>query len=511
MSCPPNVVSDAFAVSREAVSGDSTCWPSSPGAAVVQDSPEIHVQMRTERQTTSHTEQDSHSPRKPIPSQWLSKASGPRLATAQRARVRETKKDSPNGSPIDSKPLRGARSFHDTSRLHATEGATFLTKEALAAVENDITSPTLRHSPSKLQQPKAKPSWNSPAQSPKYETLRKAAKSSLKLSPTKVALLSPTTGEHKRASSSITTVGAVSYRTAHGSPVRSLADSPMSCMSTEDFLEEKNLSETDLAANKMNIQATKDSPGSKVQTSKATVSPKARSSRPQLFVNISETPSDSDTGPQSASTVVSAMSSSVASEGLRSPESPSQASRIPRPLIWGNTGDARGPTLSSSLKRAKSVASLASPKATSSQERSPTDGESSPPRTDGPAPRQVRTVDSSGATPVTTYHLAPGKYPSNTPSEVNLADTSSTEEPLQSLDTALDNQEGNANTSSEPTPANNEDMCGQSSRTTSTSTVKATPFWDPAAVDSAVIYSRKSIALGMVPVKRQLLSPNIHG
>jgi hypothetical protein len=200
----PNMISVSESVNPGLPSGPA-CWSSTLEGPASQSSLDTSAQTGDERQTLGHIEDDSHSPRKPIPSQWLHKTSAPRLATAQRAKVRETKKDSPSGSPIDHKPPRSARSFH------AADGATFLTKEALAAVESDITSPTSRHSPIKQQQPKTKPSWNSPVQLPKRDTLRKAANTSIRLSPSKATLLSPTTGEHKESMKDVTT---------HGSPVR---------------------------------------------------------------------------------------------------------------------------------------------------------------------------------------------------------------------------------------------------------------------------------------------------
>jgi hypothetical protein len=202
------MISNMLSVSEPVNPGlpsDSACWSSTFEGSVAQNSLDTSAQTGDERRTLGHVEDDSHSPRKPIPSQWLHKTSAPRLATAQRAKVRETKKDSPSGSPIDHEPPRSARSFH------ATDGATFLTKEALAAVESDITSPTSRHSPAKQQQSKTKPSWNSPVQLPKRDTLRKAVNSSIRLSPSKAVLLSPITGEHKESMKDVTT---------HGSPVR---------------------------------------------------------------------------------------------------------------------------------------------------------------------------------------------------------------------------------------------------------------------------------------------------
>jgi hypothetical protein len=486
------VASNTLLVSREispSLSGDSICWPSSLEIPAARDLLDTSLQTCTKRPTLDHTDEDSHSPRKPIPSQWLPKASAPRLATAQRARARETKKDSPSGSPVDHETPYSARNFH------ATDGVTFLTKEALAAIESDITSPTSRHSPTKQQQSRPKPSWNSPVQMPKRELLRKVASSSVKLSPAKIALFSPTIGEHKESTRSVAT---------RGSPVRSPASLYSGCTSAQEV--ETNLSKSDEIADIVVLQTNKDHVGSKAQASKAMTSPSTKSPKPELFVNIPGTPSHSDPDPRSASTLASNTSSSAASTGLGSPTSPYQTSRIPRPFTGGNTTDARGPTLSSSLKRTKSLVSLGSPKAVPHPERSPIVGKSSLRKADRSTPRHVRTMDSSGATPVITDRLIQSRHSSpcspSSSSEITLADAPFVEQSLQSRDTATRHQEDEAiNASSKDASAYDKDFQSRvSSRKTSASTVKGTPskttpLWDPATVDSAVLYSRKKSEL----------------
>jgi hypothetical protein len=230
------------------------------------------------------------------------------------------------------------------------------------------------------------------------------------------------------------------------------------------------------------------------------ISPSTKPPKLQLFVDIPGTPPHSDSDPRSASTLASATSSSAASDCFGSPTSPSQSSRIPRPFTGGNTGDARGPTLSSSLKRTKSAVSLGSPKAASNTERSPTVGKSSLRRSDRSTPRHVRTLDSSGATPVMTDHLMQSRYSSpdtpSTSSGVTLDGASSVGQSIPSLRPASRHLgEDAVNATLKNMSVYDEDTFPDASRATSTSTVRATPkaasFWDPATVDPAVLYSRK--------------------
>jgi hypothetical protein len=260
------------------------------------------------------------------------------------------------------------------------------------------------------------------------------------------------------------------------------------------------LSDIDAIADLVAQQTKRDPVVSKPQASKTMISPSTKPPKLQLFVDIPGTPPHSDSDPRSASTLASATSSSAASDCFGSPTSPSQSSRIPRPFTGGNTGDARGPTLSSSLKRTKSVVSLGSPKAASHTERSPTVGKSSLRKSDRSTPRHVRTVDSSGATPVMTDHLMQSRYSSpctpSASSEITFDGASSVEQSTPSHRPASRHQEEDAvNATLKNMPVYDEGPCPEASRATSTSTVKATPnatsFWDPATVDSAVLYSRK--------------------
>ena len=68
--------------------------------------------------------EDSCSPRKPIPSHWLGRSSGsPTLATAQRAKDRESRKKGLQDSPIEAKTIRSVRSSMDLGKHHGPESA----------------------------------------------------------------------------------------------------------------------------------------------------------------------------------------------------------------------------------------------------------------------------------------------------------------------------------------------------------------------------------------------------
>jgi hypothetical protein len=146
--------------------------------ADARDSPSIEGKDIREISGADLEEQDfdPQSPRKSIPPQWMTKNKGPLLATAQRAKEREARKQKSHGDlPIESgaKTVRGARSSIDLGMLCGTDQTTFLTKDTAAAVESDITSQsfirtpkTLRHTRSKsvLKTPLGSPVRNSPGQ-----------------------------------------------------------------------------------------------------------------------------------------------------------------------------------------------------------------------------------------------------------------------------------------------------------------------------------------------------------
>ncbi|KAH7120829.1 hypothetical protein B0J11DRAFT_50078 [Dendryphion nanum] len=108
-------------------------------------------------------EPESYSPRKPIPVQW-----GPNLQTAQRAQMRTQKKT--GDSPIESgrKTIRGARSAVDLKRANGAEAAGFLTKSAGVPVETNLNSPISLRAPGKLRHTASKPSTKSPLASPTH-------------------------------------------------------------------------------------------------------------------------------------------------------------------------------------------------------------------------------------------------------------------------------------------------------------------------------------------------------
>ncbi|EMD95668.1 hypothetical protein COCC4DRAFT_123083 [Bipolaris maydis ATCC 48331] len=157
----------------------------SPTISCNVDSPHGRFHEHSQHQpVVQTTEQSEQSPRKPIPAHWLPKAASPKLATAQRAKERTLKKISDNGSPGYSKGIRTTRSSVDLGRSHGREGTTYLTKEALEAVEATMTSPGKHTGSVKFSSSASKPVWNSPT-SPLRSVARQQSGCSLKMSPTK--------------------------------------------------------------------------------------------------------------------------------------------------------------------------------------------------------------------------------------------------------------------------------------------------------------------------------------
>jgi hypothetical protein len=280
----------------------------------------------------------SGSPRKPIPSQWLPTRSGPSLATAQRAKERNHLPGSVNGPLVEIPTLRGTRSSVDMRR--SLEGSTFLTKEALAAVEPDIVLPSSTRSPTKVS---AKPPWNSPTGSSPRSPRAPAFTFAARTSPTKTSFLSAeaNSSSQSRGPSSVATSSGADglFHTAENSPVRSPAESELSFLSVAEILDDVHIPDLTLGADVVNEQA-----------KAATLT---KTTRPKLSLKIP-------------------------------PTSPTCASRIPRVAAAGST-----------LKRARSAKSL-------NVQESGEHKEPKPSSIVVPVVRHVRTVDSSGSTPITS-------------------------------------------------------------------------------------------------------------
>lgn len=184
---------------------------------------------RTSGKSTRHgsvseagTVRGASSPRKPIPAQWLVSSSGPNLATAQRAKERGHKRGSTSGSPIEAKTLTGTRSLLDMSRSHGTDGASFLTKTAHAAMESDLTSPPSAKSP-KHQRTLSKPAWNSPTASSSRHDSSQQPNFTVKTSPSRAIFVgadAEAVGDGRVPSNAANPVGDFAPHYAGKSPVR---------------------------------------------------------------------------------------------------------------------------------------------------------------------------------------------------------------------------------------------------------------------------------------------------
>ncbi|KAH5293845.1 hypothetical protein HBI12_228290 [Parastagonospora nodorum] len=404
------------------------------------------------------------SSRKPIPSQWVPAKNAPTLATAQRAKERGHKPESVSGSPTKANNLRGTRSMADFGRSHAAEGSSFLTKTSHIPLESNLTSPTAGKSPTKYTRGSSKPAWNSPTSSPLRESPRQQPHLIMRTSPVKTELLSaePTSYGHRRGVSSVTTstTGESIYHSAESSPVRDTADLTPSFKSTAELPDEhEHTPAVQLHTDIENVQKSRF-----VHTSvkAATV---GRASKPSLRIDIPLVDARTNAGDRSSASYASATNHSATSNSPRSPVSASSNSRIPRVAAIGNASSARGPTRSSTLKRAQSTKSLTSLKTKLQVQGHDSQRQFKTLKTD--SPRHVRTVDSSAQEGYTTIEQVESMLrKSNLDEQRDLERTSGYEHI-------------------------------ESSRASSISTVKAsTAVTDHLAIDPAIIYSKRSTTLG---------------
>lgn len=372
----------------------------------MQDSSEASIDIITERDTTTYSDVRSASPRKPLPAQWFPSSESLTPMVKQQRRAHDARKASPSGSPRATGSMRHSVDLGRT----CANSTSFLTKEALDAVDANITSPTLRRSPSRIQPSPPKAPWNSPTLSPKIGGLRHTSTSPTKPSPPRTTHLGAhTTTDHRRAPSSIVSTGATSFHSAHCSPVRSSSSSQNSFSSTDtlndaiyhhcsDFMADHDVEQVDASFSKRNLTST--------AATKALLRP--RTSRPDLTIRIP--PPDTAFGSErtSASALVSAARGKAlsiveeTSPGLKQLENHVNLvtqSRIPRIPI-GKASSARAPTLSSTLKQTKSTQTLRAPKTikNSSEPRVSTSSKA----TGTKSLRHVRTVDDTGSTPISS-------------------------------------------------------------------------------------------------------------
>jgi hypothetical protein len=425
------------------------------------------------------------SPRKPIPSQWHPVNNGPKLATAQRAKERGHKPGSVGGSPVEVKALRGTRSLVDISRAHGAEGQFFLTKNALAAVENDLTSPPAIRSPTKRQCASLKPAWNSPATSPLRESSRQQSAFTLRTSPTKaLPNAEATSHNHRRGSSVATSDGDSVYHSAETSPVRSTTEMTPSFKSDPEVLDDDpfQFHGSRLNANNKNEQALRQSNHMAALT-KAAMMAKGKPIKPRLKVEIPPLEPQPYASNKFTASPASATSSVGASSTLLSPASIGSMSRIPRVAATNGTATA------ATSKRAQMAKMSQKTKERQTEEHEPYGLLQS--RTN-PATciSYVRTVDSS----VTTPELSKYRLSDPAPLHDGSTDTGgnvAVAQPTPAKAIRIASGTTNLGVYSERSVANAQKQEG-SSRTLSISTVKApSPVPDPVILDSAIIYCKK--------------------
>lgn len=455
--------------------------------------PEEPQSTNTDSHTIGNPGQDSHSPRKALPSHWLPKSSGPTLATAQRAKERSHKKDSQSGSPIQARTTRGARSSIDSSKSHGVESSTYLTKEALAAVEKDIVSPTTALGSDKLHRSPSKPTWRSPTTSPLRSSASQHLTINTKMSPTRASLLNVSTasGGHSRAPSSVS-VSCGTFHTANESPVSSLSGTELSFKSAPEHPEDAEIPRLKLDTDDEMLQANRHHDNTSPVKQKAATVGKTDHTKPRLALQIPVAASVGDTDSECSPLATAGSSSTNARSS--SPEVPRLVSRIPRVVGTVKSGSAYNATRSSTLKRTQSLRSLATKLGV---EQSPSEEPHHVPLPNTPAAlsiRHVRTVNSSGTTPVLSRHLvqdsaSPSYNLAGVPGTYSLSGGTIAEQLTQresdpkSINSAL-----LYDSSGLPHGSNTE----QNSPSASTATVKASPLArDPVPTDSSIIYSRK--------------------
>lgn len=441
-----------------------------------------------------NTEAKSTSPRKPIPSQWISKSTGPSLATAQRAKDRSHKKGSQSGSPIEVKTLRGTRSSVDLKGPSCAEAATFLTKEALDAVEKNLTSPISHHSASKLHGSSSKPTWHSPGTPPLRSSPSQQITVKDRLSATKAGLLSAIS-THSRAPSSIAvSTGANSFYTAEGSPVRSPVSTELSFCSAAETLDDNDIPQLDLYADSNIKQDERDADATPLAMLKTTTSTIGRKkSKPQLALRTSLSYMLPAGASSRAKSVKSVMGTSTTDMSAPSQTSPRQPSRIPRVIATSDSASARAATRSSALKQTQPPHTRA-PKAKAHREHSlPTTPPSS-------SPRHVRTLNSSGTTPILAFKA----------SRDDVDAVCATPKSLTTDITSLQTHPDSVNQYS----IEDKRVAGLEASHTLRGVLAITPLapalTDPVPNDSAIIYSRKKPGTSGTMLNRlNILSPLI--
>jgi hypothetical protein len=426
------------------------------------------------------TARASVSPRKAIPAHWMPQSSGPNLATAQRAMERGHKKGSSSNSPKEAKSLRGARSVADIKKAHATEGASFLTKTAHAAVESDLTLSTFAKSPTKPQRSPTKPVWHSSTSSPLREKSPKQQGFGIDTSPHKMALLSidtATRGHRHGTSSAATTSPHSVYHSAESSPVRSAGNLTLSFRSAAEFLADDD-----------DIPALQLSANSEIEQTLHF----RKESKPSLKLEIPLTDPHRVGGDKSPTSYASASSSSATSSNFKSSAPGSPVSRIPRVAGASSLSSARGPTRSSTLKRVQSARVLTSPKSKSQMQGLDT-YKSQPVTPPSATEHDGRNLGSSGTISILSRDSPPGRL---SPMDVTSDGTDADFFLAQRTQDAVGHVTSILSTKI-PGFHHEYDTKSVRSRASSVSTITpASATTDPAMLDAAIIYSKKPGELG---------------
>jgi hypothetical protein len=459
---------------------------------LAQDSSEGSVDIITERKTVWHDDVKSASPRKPLPAHWLPSPSPSVLPIVQHT-VGLNEVNPPSiPSPTDRIVARATRSSHDISRSHA-DAIFFLTKEAFAAADANLTLPALQRSSSKVQSSPTKVPWNSPSVSPKAASLRHSIGSPSKVSPPRPTNLSKhVTARRRRTPSSIASTGATSFHTARGSPVSPVyfqGGSPLCDDSSKGDISDYFDSFADVTFG----QIDELNKGPKTGGTFTAIGVRKENPRPRLSIDTppQDTATDSIGVHGSLESAASQASDADAgqlgrpktgrTESLHPLPSTTQSSRLPR-LSMSKRSSARAPTLSSSLKQINSANQLRSSKAI--QEKTESKRMAKPKPTEPKSVRHVRTFDSKSSKPILSDR--PSRDISASLSASSLA-TMSTDRTIRTGDVGLLSSylQDTAVQTSEKHPAP-----GSLSRVASSSAVKATQ------TDESSVFTTNEVDLG---------------
>ncbi|KAF2469133.1 uncharacterized protein BDR25DRAFT_51268 [Lindgomyces ingoldianus] len=377
--------------------------------------------------STNHIEQGSpRNPRKPIPPQWAAaKSKAPVLSTAKRALERESRKKTSHtdlSTESRTKLFRGARSSVDLDKQQGGDVTTFLTKDAAAAVDGDITS---SRASSTIRCTTSKATIKSPAGSPLRDHTKHQSSIKITASPSRTPKapahgpdLAEASASGRSGPSSISS-GYTPFETAKHSPISEVSSYMSALESLAEHVLDVDVHTPDLRlADKKNLQeAIKTSDGKKTQNQHRRGKSEPHFMAPTAAGKATQPPKLSLKIPHSKTLATDRKPhftlGSAASSASVSPGSPS-SSRIPRKAASSKTNQESGslatPLRPGLLKRAKSAKSLSSkerPRSVAGDIAANEPASKEPcdiplPTTPGNAVplRHVKTLDSKGTTPI---------------------------------------------------------------------------------------------------------------